>query len=64
MQEGEERPIGLLLCSEGNTEHIELLMLDEKKNQGSTISYGTAEQGVVCRQAAQGAGNSKNEFTW
>ena len=30
MQEGEEKPIGLLLCSEGNTEHIELLMLDEK----------------------------------
>jgi hypothetical protein len=30
MQEGEETPIGLLLCSEGNTEHIELLMLDEK----------------------------------
>jgi len=28
MQEGEERPLGLLLCSEGNTEHIELLMLD------------------------------------
>jgi predicted nuclease of restriction endonuclease-like (RecB) superfamily len=31
MQEGEEKPIGLLLCSEGNTEHIELLMLDEKE---------------------------------
>jgi hypothetical protein len=31
MQPGEEMPIGLLLCSEGNTEHIELLMLDEKK---------------------------------
>lgn len=31
MQEGEEAPIGLLLCSEGNTEHIELLMLDEKE---------------------------------
>ena len=29
MQPGEESPIGLLLCSEGNTEHIELLMLDE-----------------------------------
>ncbi len=29
MQEGEEKPIGLLLCSEGNTEHIELLMLQE-----------------------------------
>ncbi len=27
MQPGEEDPIGLLLCSEGNTEHIELLML-------------------------------------
>lgn len=31
MQPGEEIPIGLLLCSEGNTEHIELLMLEEKK---------------------------------
>lgn len=31
MQIGEDKPIGLLLCSEGNTEHIELLMLDEKK---------------------------------
>jgi len=31
MQPGEEKPIGLLLCSEGNTEHIELLMLDNDK---------------------------------
>ncbi len=31
MQENEEKPIGLLLCSEGNTEHIELLLLDEDK---------------------------------
>lgn len=31
MQDGENPPIGLLLCSEGNTEHIELLMLDEKE---------------------------------
>lgn len=30
MHPGENPPIGLLLCSEGNTEHIELLMLDEK----------------------------------
>jgi predicted nuclease of restriction endonuclease-like (RecB) superfamily len=30
-QEGEEKPIGLLLCSEGNTEHVELLMLDNKE---------------------------------
>ena len=30
MQPGEEEPIGLLLCSEGNTEHIELLLLDEQ----------------------------------
>ncbi|MDR0970409.1 MAG: PDDEXK nuclease domain-containing protein [Lentimicrobiaceae bacterium] len=29
-QPHEENPIGLLLCSEGNTEHIEYLMLDEK----------------------------------
>lgn len=28
-KQGEESPIGLILCSEGNTEHIEYLMLDE-----------------------------------
>lgn len=28
-KEGEESPIGLLLCSEGNTEHIEYLMLED-----------------------------------
>lgn len=28
-QPEEEKPIGLLLCSEGNTEHIELLMVNE-----------------------------------
>ncbi|MDE5791466.1 MAG: PDDEXK nuclease domain-containing protein [Muribaculaceae bacterium] len=28
-REGEASPIGLILCSEGNTEHIEYLMLDE-----------------------------------
>lgn len=28
-REGEESPIGLILCSEGNTEHIEYLMLEE-----------------------------------
>lgn len=28
-KEGEEGPIGLILCSEGNTEHIEYLMLEE-----------------------------------
>ena len=29
-QPEEQDPIGLLLCSEGNTEHIELMMLDEQ----------------------------------
>ncbi|MCL2141345.1 MAG: PDDEXK nuclease domain-containing protein, partial [Methanimicrococcus sp.] len=29
MQPHENSPVGLLLCSEGNTEHIELLLLDE-----------------------------------
>lgn len=28
-RDGEGSPIGLILCSEGNTEHIEYLMLDE-----------------------------------
>ena len=31
MQDGEEKPIGLLLCSEGNTEHVELLMIDNSE---------------------------------
>ena len=26
---GEESPLGLILCSEGNTEHIEYMMLDD-----------------------------------
>ncbi len=30
MQEGEETPIGLLLCSEGNSEHVEIMMLGEE----------------------------------
>ena len=29
-KQNEESPIGLILCSEGNTEHIEYLMLDEE----------------------------------
>jgi predicted nuclease of restriction endonuclease-like (RecB) superfamily len=28
-KEGEESPIGLILCSQGNTEHIEYLMLED-----------------------------------
>ena len=28
-RDGEDSPIGLILCSEGNTEHIEYLMLEE-----------------------------------
>ena len=31
MQPDENPPIGLLLCSEGNTEHIELMMLDDDR---------------------------------
>lgn len=31
-KEGEESPIGLILCSEGNTEHIEYLMLDDNSS--------------------------------
>jgi predicted nuclease of restriction endonuclease-like (RecB) superfamily len=30
-KDGEESPIGLILCSEGNTEHIEYLMLEESE---------------------------------
>ncbi len=40
MQENEETPIGLLLCSEGNTEHIELLLLDD--NNIKIAQYLTA----------------------
>lgn len=31
-KEWEESPIGLILCSEGNTEHIEYLMLDDESS--------------------------------
>ena len=40
MQQDENKPIGLLLCSEGNTEHIELLMLDEDNIKvGQYLTY-------------------------
>ena len=29
LEEGEEKPIGLILCAEGNFEQIELLQLDK-----------------------------------
>ena len=40
-QPGEEPPIGLLLCSEGNTEHIELLLLDQPAGDVRVAQYLT-----------------------
>lgn len=31
-KEWEDEPIGLILCSEGNTEHIQYLMMDEQSD--------------------------------
>ncbi len=48
MQEGENPPIGLLLCSEGNTEHIELLMLDEPNIKvGQYLTYLPEKQWFI-----------------
>ena len=48
MQEGENPPIGLLLCSEGNTEHIELLMLDEDNIKvGQYLTYLPEKQWFI-----------------
>ena len=48
MQEGENPPIGLLLCSEGNTEHIELLMLDETNIKvGQYLTYLPEKQWFI-----------------
>ena len=47
-QEGELPPIGLLLCSEGNTERIELLLLDSaRRRAGGSVPHRAAAQGVV-----------------
>lgn len=40
-QEGELPPLGLLLCSEGNTEHIELLLLDQPDSPIRVAQYLT-----------------------
>jgi hypothetical protein len=42
-QENEPSPIGLLLCSEGNTEHIELLLLGEEN-----IKVAQYVCGIIC----------------
>ena len=40
MQPGEESPLGLLLCTEGSSEQIELLQLDKlPKSKGSLVVY-------------------------
>jgi len=48
MQPDENPPIGLLLCSEGNTEHIELLMLDEDNIKvGQYLTYLPEKQWFI-----------------
>ena len=41
MQPGEDPPVGLLLCSEGHTEHIELLLLDQPSGDIRVAQYLT-----------------------
>lgn len=38
-KEWEDAPLGLILCSEGNTEHIEYLMLDDKEQNIRVAQY-------------------------
>ena len=41
MQPGENPPRGLLLCSEGHTEHVELLLLDQPGGDIRVAQYLT-----------------------
>jgi len=41
MQPGEDPPLGLLLCSEGHTEHVELLLLDQPGGDSRVAQYLT-----------------------
>jgi len=48
----EEAPMGLILCSEGNTEHVEYLMLDESAKEIRVAQYfaGLPSKAVLCRK--------------
>ena len=56
-REGEESPIGLILCSEGNTEHIEYLMLEED-SPIKVAQYYTRD----CREMPKKVFNFPNEL--
>jgi len=51
-KEWEESPMGLILCSEGNTEHIEYLMLDDKEKDIRVAQYfaGLPSKAVLKRK--------------
>lgn len=63
-REGEESPIGLILCSEGNTEHIEYLMLDETDIRVAQFFTKLPEESVLrdkLQRAVQAAGTKMLE---
>jgi hypothetical protein len=47
-QENEQSPIGLLFCSEGNTEYIELLLLGEENIKVAQHICGISCLSITC----------------
>ena len=56
---GEESPIGLILCSEGNTEHIELLMLEGSSIKVAQYLTELPEKDLLQRRLHQAIATAK-----
>lgn len=61
-REGEESPIGLILCSEGNSEHVELLMLEGSNIKVAQYLTELPEKEVIEKRLQRAIALAKNKI--
>ncbi|HBY54295.1 MAG TPA: cytoplasmic protein [Marinilabiliales bacterium] len=61
-KEGEESPIGLILCSEGNTEHIEYLMLEDSKIKVAQYYTHLPDKGLLSEKLNRAIAIAKEHY--
>lgn len=59
---GKESPIGLILCSEGNTEHIELLMIEGSDIKVAQYLTELPEKSVLQKQLYKAIETAKKNY--
>ena len=62
MEQGEEPPLGLLLCTEGNEEQIELMQLDKAGIKMAQYMTELPPKDVLRRQLAKSLAEAKERY--